>query len=73
MKKPILFALVAAVIVVTLYLLARNPVDLEMLRAELDGLDRLRAARPLLVVAVFFAVYVAVAALSLPLALWETG
>ena len=72
MKKPILFALVAAVIVVTLYLLARNPVDLEMLRAELDGLDRLRAARPLLVVAVFFAVYVAVAALSLPLALWMT-
>ena len=48
MKKPILFALVAAVIVVTLYLLARNPVDLEMLRAELDGLDRLRPARPLL-------------------------
>ena len=72
MKKPVLFGVAAAVIAAIIYYVIKNPVDLDMLRAELDGLDRLRVARPFVVALVFFAAYVAVTALSLPLAVWMT-
>lgn len=72
MKKPVLFAVAAVLIAAIIYYLVKNPVDLDMLRTELDGLDRLRAAQPVMVALVFFAAYVAVTALSLPLAVWMT-
>ncbi|MDW4549074.1 FAD-dependent oxidoreductase [Defluviimonas sp. D31] len=72
MRKPALFLALAVVIAVLIWLIGRNPPDLDMLRAQLIDLDAWRVERPLLVAALFFAAYVAVTALSLPLAVWMT-
>ncbi len=72
MRKPALFAALAVLIGVLVWLIGRNPPDLEMLRGHLDGLHDWRMNHPVLIVLLFFAAYVAVTALSLPLAAWMT-
>ncbi|MCW3783165.1 FAD-dependent oxidoreductase [Defluviimonas salinarum] len=72
MRKPALFLALAVVIAALIWLIGRNPPDLDMLREQLIDLDAWRVERPLLVAALFFAAYVAVTALSLPLAVWMT-
>ncbi len=72
MKKPALFAALVVLIGALVWLIGRNPPDLDMLRGQLDDLLAWRMERPLLVVVLFFIVYVAVTALSLPLATWMT-
>ena len=72
MKKPVLFLILALVVVALIWLIGRNPPDLEMLRTQLERLDEWRMARPVSVALGFFVAYVAVTALSLPLAAWMT-
>ncbi|WP_347311884.1 FAD-dependent oxidoreductase [Defluviimonas sp. SAOS-178_SWC] len=72
MKKPALFAALAVLIAVLIWMIGRNPPDLDMLRDHLVDLHAWRTERPLLVAVLFFAGYVAVTALSLPLATWMT-
>jgi len=71
-KRHHLFALIAVLVVALVLLLREQSLDLEMLRAQLDAISAQRAARPIVFAAVFFAVYIAVAALSLPIAVWLT-
>ncbi len=72
MKKPALFLALALLVAVLIALIGRNPPDLDMLRGHLTGLEARMAENPLTVAAIFFAAYVAVTALSLPLAVWMT-
>ncbi len=72
MKKPALFLALALIVAVLIWLIGRNPPDLDMLRDHLAGLDEWRTQRPFVVAVVFFLSYVAVTALSLPLAVWMT-
>jgi len=72
MKRHHIFALLALGVIILAYLLRGQSLDLESLRAQLDAVTALRDARPFAFAAVFFATYVAIAALSLPLAVWMT-
>jgi pyruvate/2-oxoglutarate dehydrogenase complex dihydrolipoamide dehydrogenase (E3) component/uncharacterized membrane protein YdjX (TVP38/TMEM64 family) len=72
MKKPILFGLLAIAFLAAFLFLRHLQIDLAMLRSELSALDTWRTNSPLAVAALFFAIYVAVTALSLPLATWMT-
>lgn len=72
MKRHHLFALIAVAVVIVILVLREQSIDLETLRAQLDRIAALRDARPLLFAAVFFVLYVSVAALSLPIAVWLT-
>ena len=72
MKRPIILGLIALAILLLALWLRQQQIDLDALRAGLDRFEAARAARPLLFAGVFFAAYVAVAALSLPLAVWMT-
>ncbi|WP_108260950.1 bifunctional TVP38/TMEM64 family protein/FAD-dependent oxidoreductase [Mangrovicoccus ximenensis] len=72
MTKPFLLLLLAGSVAVLLWLLRGQELDLATLRAQLDGIAALRAARPGATAALFALAYVAVTALSLPLAVWMT-
>ncbi|MCB2130098.1 MAG: FAD-dependent oxidoreductase [Rhodobacteraceae bacterium] len=72
MKRPALFFVFVTIAAVLIIAIGRNPPDLEMLRARLEGVSAWRADRPVFVAATFFLAYVAVTALSLPLAVWMT-
>lgn len=72
MKKPILLTTVLAVVLTILVVLRGQTLDLENLGAILDQLRSWQEAHQWALVALFFAAYVAVAALSLPLAAWMT-
>ena len=72
MRKPALFAALAVVVGALIWLISRNPPDLDTLRGHLVDLDAWRMDRPVLVVVLFFSAYVGVTALSLPLATWMT-
>ncbi|WP_138469090.1 FAD-dependent oxidoreductase [Poseidonocella sp. HB161398] len=72
MKKPVLLLLFAALVAVLLWLLRGQDLDLAALRAHLGRFAELREARPVATAGLFFLGYVAVTALSLPLALWMT-
>jgi pyruvate/2-oxoglutarate dehydrogenase complex dihydrolipoamide dehydrogenase (E3) component/uncharacterized membrane protein YdjX (TVP38/TMEM64 family) len=72
MKRPALFFAIVVIVAALIIAIGRNPPDLDMLRARLDGVSHWRAERPVLVAATFFLAYVAVTALSLPLAVWMT-
>ncbi|MCB2109421.1 MAG: FAD-dependent oxidoreductase [Defluviimonas sp.] len=72
MKKPILLGLLLALVVVLALVIRRDPPDLDGLRAWLASVDVWRAAHPDLLPVAFFAGYIAVTALSLPLAVWMT-
>lgn len=72
MKKPILLAVAVAVVLALLFLLRGQTLDLESLRAALSELQSWQQAHLWALAALFFGAYVAVAALSLPLAVWMT-
>lgn len=72
MKKPILLAIAIAVVLTLLIILRGQSLDLESLRAALDRLQIWQDAHRGALIGLFFGAYVAVAALSLPLAVWMT-
>ncbi len=72
MKRLIVFAALAIVIAGLTLWLRGQPLDLDSLRAALSRIGETRDAHPFAFSAAFFAVYVAVTALSLPLAVWMT-
>lgn len=72
MKRHHLFALVALVVVILVFVLREQSLDLETLRSQLEAIGALRDARPFTFVAVFLLFYVSVTALSLPIAVWLT-
>lgn len=72
MKRHHIFALIAVAVVILVFVLREQSLDLEMLRRQLEVIGAKRDAHPLVFAAVFFAVYVSVAALSLPIAVWLT-
>lgn len=72
MKKPILLAIAIAVVLTILIILRGQSLDLESLRAALDRLQIWQDAHRGALIGLFFGAYVAVAALSLPLAVWMT-
>lgn len=72
MKKPILLLIAFAMLVALLLALRGQSIDLETLRTWLSELSDWQRSNALTLALVFFAAYVAVAALSLPLAVWMT-
>jgi pyruvate/2-oxoglutarate dehydrogenase complex dihydrolipoamide dehydrogenase (E3) component/uncharacterized membrane protein YdjX (TVP38/TMEM64 family) len=72
LKKPLLLAGIMIVILALIIWFVRHPFDLAMLRDTIGQIESYRQAHPLFVAAVFFLAYVAVTALSLPLAVWMT-
>ncbi|MES2845047.1 MAG: FAD-dependent oxidoreductase [Pseudomonadota bacterium] len=72
MKKPVLLALMAALIGAILWATQGQDFTVQALRDQLSALDHWRAQRAFAFAGVFFLVYVAVTALSLPFAVWMT-
>ena len=72
MRRPLVFVGLAVVVGLLIWVIGRNPPDLDMLRDRLEDLRDWQMARPFLIAVLFFAVYVAVTALSLPFAVWLT-
>ena len=72
MKRPALLVLAAVLVVALSVVLNRQGFDLETLRRWLADLRGWQDDNPVTLAAAFFAGYVAVAALSLPVALWMT-
>lgn len=72
MKKPILLLIAFAMLVALLLALRGQSIDLETLRTWLSELSDWQRSNALTLALVFFAAYVAIAALSLPLAVWMT-
>ncbi|MFN3279818.1 MAG: FAD-dependent oxidoreductase [Paracoccus hibiscisoli] len=72
MKKPVLFIALAGLVVAALWLLAGQDIDLQSLRNRLAAIGTVQQDRPLLVAGLFLVTYVAVVALSLPIAVWLT-
>ncbi|WP_062763482.1 FAD-dependent oxidoreductase [Falsirhodobacter sp. alg1] len=72
MKKLVLVA-VAVIIIAALFIILRGQdLSIEGLRQYLAGISDLRQSRPFTVAMVFLLAYIAVAALSLPVAVWLT-
>jgi pyruvate/2-oxoglutarate dehydrogenase complex dihydrolipoamide dehydrogenase (E3) component/uncharacterized membrane protein YdjX (TVP38/TMEM64 family) len=71
-KRHHFFALIAVAVAILIFMLREPSIDVEALRAALGRIESARADRPVLFAAVFFAGYVIVTALSLPLAVWMT-
>jgi pyruvate/2-oxoglutarate dehydrogenase complex dihydrolipoamide dehydrogenase (E3) component/uncharacterized membrane protein YdjX (TVP38/TMEM64 family) len=72
MKKPALLALMAALIGAILWATQGQDFTVQALRDQLSALDHWRSQRAFAFAAMFFLVYVAVTALSLPFAVWMT-
>lgn len=72
MKKLWLLALVLFVVVVGAVALGRQDIDIAAVRQHTAALDQWRQANPVLMFVLYFAGYVAVTALSLPVAVWMT-
>ncbi|MFN3937218.1 MAG: FAD-dependent oxidoreductase [Gemmobacter sp.] len=72
MKRPVFFVVIALGVLILALWMRDQPLDLSALRAQLDRIAAARDARPFAFAALFFAAYVAVTALSLPLAVWLT-
>ncbi|MFV0245504.1 MAG: FAD-dependent oxidoreductase [Qingshengfaniella sp.] len=72
MKKPILLALVAVPVVLMLVVLRGQEIDLEALRQTLSRIGGAKTAHPFLFGLLFALAYIAVTALSLPIAVWLT-
>lgn len=71
-RKPVLFAALIALILLAAWAIARSGPDLEMLQDALARLEGVMQRHPVATWLGYFAAYVAVAALSLPLAVWMT-
>ncbi len=72
MKKPVLLAALAAVIVGLLWISKDQTLTLDTLRDRLAALEAWRADRAIAFALLFMLVYVTVTALSLPFAVWMT-
>lgn len=72
LKKPLLLLVLLGLTAVAFFLLRQQQIDLETLRGHVDVLGEWRASNAALVIAGFFAAYVLVTALSLPVATWMT-
>ena len=72
MRKPLLFAGLVLAVVALIAVIGRYPLDLDSLGARMEDLHAWHMQRPLAVGAGFFAAYVVVTALSLPVAVWMT-
>ncbi|MCG6112391.1 MAG: FAD-dependent oxidoreductase [Paracoccus sp.] len=72
MKKSALLIVLAGLVVAALWLLRGQEIDLQSLRGTLSAVGEFQQDRPLLVAALFALSYIAVAALSLPIAVWLT-
>lgn len=72
LKKFTLLIVLAALVVVIAVVLRGQDITLNSLRDQLAGIARFQDSNPLTVAAAFLLVYVAVTALSLPIAVWLT-
>lgn len=72
MTRPLIFALLVLVAVAGFLAIPDHLTTLEGIRDQLARIEGFRRDNPALVAGGFFALYVAVAALSLPLAVWLT-
>lgn len=72
MRKPLIFLALTALVLALAVVIGRHPPDMEALRDALAAVSAWQAEHPVLAAALFFVAYVAVAALSLPLAVWMT-
>lgn len=72
MKKPTLLLIAVAMIAALFLVLRGQSIDLDILRGWLSNLQDWQRGNALTLALAFFAAYVAVAALSLPLAVWMT-
>ncbi|MCT4334487.1 FAD-dependent oxidoreductase [Paracoccus sp. YLB-12] len=72
MKKPVLLIALAGLIAAGLWLISGQDIDLQFLRDRLAAIREVQQSRPFVVAALFLAFYVAVTALSLPIAVWLT-
>lgn len=66
MKRVLFLALIAAIVLAAWHFGLGNILTLETLKAKQDGFRQAYAAQPFVTLAIFFAVYVGVTALSLP-------
>jgi uncharacterized membrane protein YdjX (TVP38/TMEM64 family) len=71
LKKPILLLIAFAMVVALLLALRGQSIDLETLRNWLSDVSDWQRSNALTLALAFFGVYVAVAALSLPMAGWH--
>ncbi|MBM3612813.1 MAG: TVP38/TMEM64 family protein, partial [Alphaproteobacteria bacterium] len=71
-RRPAIFAALLAAVALAWIAIAQAGIGLGDLRAALEPLGAWRAADPIAATLAAFAVYVAVTALSLPLAIWLT-
>ncbi|MCF3974889.1 FAD-dependent oxidoreductase [Paracoccus salsus] len=72
MKKTLLLSVFLALSATLFLLIREHEVTPDSLRNALAGLADFQAARPLLVAGLFLLIYVAIVALSLPIAVWLT-
>lgn len=72
MSRPLIFAALAVGVIAAAFLVPGDLLTLDGIRSQLDRVQTLRETSPVAVVAGFFLAYVAVTALSLPLAVWLT-
>jgi pyruvate/2-oxoglutarate dehydrogenase complex dihydrolipoamide dehydrogenase (E3) component/uncharacterized membrane protein YdjX (TVP38/TMEM64 family) len=72
LKKPLLLAALLCLALGLVAWFAWHPVDLTILRDTISRMEAYRQMHPMLVIGLFFVTYVAVTALSLPLAVWMT-
>lgn len=72
MTRPLIFLLLAVIVLTGIFLIPDNLTSLEGIRDQLSQVEGFRARNPLLVAGAFFGLYVAVTALSLPIAVWLT-
>lgn len=72
MKKPTIFFALVCLVVVLVWHIGRSAPDLALLRTYLEAFAEQKAQSPFLVATLFFLTYVAVTALSLPIAVWLT-
>ena len=72
MTRPVLLILVATLVLAGSWLLGGQDVTLQSLRGHLAAVAEYQQQRPVLVAALFAAAYVAITALSLPIAVWLT-
>ncbi|MGR3553035.1 MAG: hypothetical protein ACU0B4_05270, partial [Paracoccus sp. (in: a-proteobacteria)] len=72
MKKTAFLVILAGLVGAALWLLRDQDLGVDALRGHLAGFAELRQSRPLALAVAFLVAYVAVTALSLPLAVWMT-
>lgn len=72
MKKPILLALAVVAVLSLTVALRGQALDVDGLRSLILSLRQWQSANPVTLILAFFLIYIAMAALSLPLAVWLT-